>query len=131
MTERKILFYNLSVGACDSLTGVLLVFFPLLTLKLMGIESLPVEPVYLSFVGVFVFSVGISYFIPYLVESSQKLLAMKYVWIFSSLVRFFVAIFVVAKIINGNLVLGWFSVAFTDLAIAFFQFYLLKTEDLR
>lgn len=65
----KIFF--LLVGAMDSSTGILLMLAPKITLQLMGIEA-PLETIFLRWVGAFVFSVGLLYFLPLLKNQADR-----------------------------------------------------------
>ena len=61
MTRRRILIgYQLITGASDTATGALLIFAPALTLRLMHLQAGGDALPFLSYVGVFVLSVGIA-----------------------------------------------------------------------
>ena len=52
--SRWLPIFQWLAGSCDTATGVLLVFAPAWTLKLMGVQRLPQPVEFASFVGVFV-----------------------------------------------------------------------------
>ena len=56
------MFFQLAVGAMDSVTGVLLVVAPIFTLRMMSVKEEVASSLMVSWVGVFVLSVGLSYF---------------------------------------------------------------------
>ena len=59
----------LLAGLMDATTGALLLAAPLWTLKLMGITTPPVEPLFQQWIGAFVCSVGCSYLFPFLLPA--------------------------------------------------------------
>lgn len=117
--------FLLAVGAMDLATGVLLVFDPALTLRLMGIASMPVEPVYLSWIGVFVGSIGASYGLPYLVTGNERASRLRATLLFTALTRILVGVFVGVALMRQQLEVGWTLVAVADLCCAAVQLWLL------
>ena len=110
------------MGAMDAVTGLLLVVAPATVLKLLGIT--PPSPdalVFLSWMGVFVAGVGLSYG---LVLGDRR--RGPTVWQFTSLVRILVGIFVLCRIADGSLVPLWAAVALTDLVVAGGQLAMLR-----
>lgn len=119
MINRLLFGWNLAVGSMDSITGLLLMFMPASTLRLMGLQ--PVDDsaqIFLSWMGAFVFSVGISYFFVLLREDSWRGVV---VWQMTALVRAVVAVFVLVKVAQGALEPLWLSVAATDAFVAIVQ----------
>ena len=123
MTKTTFLkLWSLAMGSMDALTGILLVFFPSLVLDLLRIP--PPSPdalVFISWIGVFVMSVGLSYGLA-LGESGHG----RTVWIITSLVRYMVAAFITFRIINGSLHQAWALVALADGAVAMVQTAVLR-----
>ncbi len=113
----------------DLTTGALLVFDPALTLGLMGIETLPAEPIYLSWIGVFVASIGASYGLPYLAKGAEQVSRLRATLLFTGLTRFLVGLFVGAALMRHQLEAGWSLVAVADLMCAAVQFWLLWELD--
>src|ERR1035441_2123281 len=102
--SRLLLGYQMLTGLSDTGTGLLLIFAPALTLRLLGLhvsfESLP----FLSYIGMFVLSVGIAClygaFLASRVAFAEKL---EVVWLLTGITRALVALFVIAKILAGTL----------------------------
>lgn len=128
MNAKTAGYYNFLIGLCDASTGLLLMAAPLFTLRLMMIPELPAEPVYLRFIGAFVFGVGASYWLPYLkrkdlIERRQQIIT---TWQMTALVRTVVGGFVCLQVLSGALPLAWISVAATDLGLAAAQLIFLR-----
>jgi hypothetical protein len=123
MTKATFLkLWSLAMGSMDALTGVLLVFFPSLVLDLLRIP--PPSPdalVFVSWIGVFVMSVGLSYGLA-LGKSGHG----PAVWTITSLVRYMVAAFITCRIISGSLHHAWALVAIADGAVAMVQTAVLR-----
>lgn len=114
--------WSVAVGAMDAVTGLLLVVAPALVLKLLGIAPPPPEAlVFLSWMGVFVAGVGLSYG---LVLGDRR--RGPTVWQITALVRVLVGIFVLWRIADGSLVPLWAAVALTDLIVAGGQLAMLR-----
>lgn len=115
-------YWSVMVGAMDALTGLLLVFFPDLVLRMLKIEPPPAEAlVFLSWIGVFVMSVGLSYGLA-LGRRGRGEAA----WIFTSLVRMMVAVFLTVRILDESLPGAWALVAAADASVALVQIVLLR-----
>lgn len=120
--KRLAMLLSLAVGAMDAVTGLLLIFTPSLVMKLLGIPALPPETqVYMEWIGVFVFSIGVSYAL-----TTRGRSAAETVWIFTTIVRSSVAVFLAVKIAAGALPAMWALVAATDGAVAVVQMIGLK-----
>lgn len=122
--SRKLLtLYQLLAGLCDASTGVLLLIAPAWTLRLMDIARPPEPLVFASYIGVFVFAVGLSYlwslaFWPLSARTAQLWQAQ---WTVTALVRSLVAVFVSVQVMTGALEPRWISVAGTDAVFALIQ----------
>jgi hypothetical protein len=121
--KRRVLFtYQMLIGLSDTSTGALLIVAPALTLRLMGLHATPEALPFLSYVGAFVLSVGLSClyggYLAYCGACAEKL---GVVWLLTAITRSSVAIFVVAQILSGSLEAGWLTVAIFDAACALVQ----------
>lgn len=122
MKRRLLLSYQLLIGLSDTLTGLLLILAPALTVRLMRLhvpdDSLP----FLSWIGAFVLSVGVAcLYGAFLVTRLAFASKLQVVWILTAITRGFVAVFVTAKMMTGTLEPGWSTVAVTDGALALLQ----------
>lgn len=131
MKRSLLLAYQVLTGLSDSTTGFLLVLAPALTLHLMKVhvaeESLP----FLSYIGVFVLSVGIACLYGAVLVRAASPDKLEVVWLLTAITRGLVAVFVTAKVASGALEAGWTTVAFTDGAFALLQFVGLARGWLR
>ena len=123
MKRRLLLGYQSLTGLSDSSTGVLLIVAPATTLHMMRLHAPQDALPYLSYVGVFVLSVGITCLYGGGLLATRPVLVQKLeaVWLLTAITRGLVAIFVVAKILSGSLEPGWITVALTDGAFALLQ----------
>ncbi len=114
--------YQWLAGLCDVTTGVLLVFAPAWTLKLMGVKGGPQPVDFAAFIGVFVLSVGLAYWyaarLPMNTANAPRWQA---VWWLTALSRTLVAGFLFWKIFGGKIEMAWLTVALTDGFLATFQ----------
>lgn len=123
--------YMWLIGAMDVCTGLLLLFLPVPTLRLMGLTDIPLQPIFISWIGVFVFSIGCAYWLPFLERRSdvrriQQIMSLK----LTSLARFCVGVFVICAICMASLTPAWLLVGLVDLCCATFQLFLLQREVL-
>lgn len=119
---QLIRFWSVVVGSMDAVTGLLLVFFPSLVLGLLRID--PPSPdalVFLSWMGVFICGVGLSYGLA-LGQPSRG----ETVWAFTALIRAMVAVFLTVRIINGSLAPAWAVVGASDAFVAAVQIGILR-----
>ena len=118
MNKKKfVVGWSVVVGSMDSLTGLLLVVAPAFVLSLLGIAPPSADAlVFLSWIGVFVVGVGLSYALA-LGERRRG----KAVWMVTALMRTLVAVFVACRIDDGSLPLAWAVVVLTDLVVAVVQ----------
>lgn len=113
--------WSAGVGAMDTVTGLLLILAPVPTLRLLGIELPPADAVWIGWIGVFVMSIGLSYGL-----AVSRPTHGEPVWMFTSLVRAAVAVFVTAHVVGGSLEARWILVAITDAAVAVVQWMILR-----
>jgi hypothetical protein len=123
MNKVKFLrFWSVAVGSMDAVTGLLLVFFPSWVLGLLNID--PPSPdalVFLSWMGVFICGVGLSYGLALGRRSRAET-----VWAFTALIRAMVAVFLTVRIINGSLAPAWAVVGASDAFVAVVQIAILR-----
>lgn len=124
MKRRLLFLYQMFTGLSDASTGLLLLFAPALTLHLMKLHAASNALPFLSYIGVFVLSVGIACLygavLTYRPLMSEKL---EVVWLLTGITRALVAVFVIVSILEKTLEKGWITVAITDGAIALLQLY--------
>lgn len=115
--------FQYAAGLCDTCTGLLLVIAPELAVRLMHVATVPSPIIFLSYIGVFVLSVGVSYlWVAWRAPlSMHSALAWKTQWQVTALIRSAVAIFLVVTIAAGRLDAAWALVALTDGVIACVQ----------
>ena len=118
MSRSLVTTFQWLAGLMDTVTGLLLVFAPDFTLRLMGLT--PSADVFVSFVGVFVLGVGLSYlllplFAPHAAARWEAQ------WLVTALIRGLVALFLVAEIAAGRMESAWLAVAATDGVLALVQ----------
>jgi hypothetical protein len=119
---RLLFSYQMLTGVSDTSTGVLLIFAPGLTLRLMRLHVSPDSLPFLSYIGAFVLSVGIAcLYGAYLATRAGSAPKLEVVWLLTGITRGLVAMFVVTKILTGTLEAGWISVAVCDGAFALLQ----------
>lgn len=125
MNKTKFLIgWSAVVGAMDALTGLLLVVTPAATLQLLNIIPPSADAlIFLSWIGVFVGAVGLSYGLVLINRRRGPT-----VWMFTALVRGLVGVFVVCQIAAENLSLQWVAVALTDLLVAGVQLSVLRAR---
>ena len=119
---RSALILCALAGACDALTGLLLVAAPAFTLHLMQISSVPSEPIYMRWIGAFVFGVGSAYALPFLsrhaVARHRRLVGVLEV---TAVLRACIALFIAGAVLRGELERGWITVFFTDAVLVALQ----------
>jgi hypothetical protein len=115
MTRPILIGYQLLTGSSDASTGALLLLAPDLTLRRMHLQAPSDVMVYISFIGAFVFSVGLSClygaFLAYHESNRAKL---KVVWLLTAITRACVAIFLIGQISMNTLEAGWLTVVAAD-----------------
>ncbi|MES2437551.1 MAG: hypothetical protein V4584_00700 [Verrucomicrobiota bacterium] len=119
---RFLKLWSLSVGSMDAVTGLLLIFVPTLVLKLLGIGAPSTDAlVFLSWMGVFVAGVGLSYAMALGGRSRGET-----VWVFTAMIRILVAIFLTVKILEGVLEINWGIVGVFDGIAGVLQLVILR-----
>lgn len=114
--------WSKAAGAMDAGTGLMLILFPELVLRLLGIPEPPPEArTFLRWIGVFVASTGLSY-----LWALRGGIAAETVWGFTAMIRLAVAIFLTVMILSGALPAPWALVAVADAAVAAVQIFGLK-----
>ena len=122
MNRRILIGYQLAIGLSDTITGVLLMIAPEFTLSLMRLHAPADAFPYLSFIGSFVLSVGLScLYGAWLMLRRGNPCKLEIVWLLTAITRAGVAIFVIAQILSHTLEAGWLTVAVTDGACVLFQ----------
>ena len=115
MNRPILISYQLLIGLSDTSTGALLMIAPGLTLRLMHLSAGADASVYLSFIGAFVLSVGLSCLYGAFVAFHRGVPAkLEMVWLLTAFTRASVAIFVVGQVLASTLTAGWLSVAPVD-----------------
>jgi hypothetical protein len=124
MTKTDFLkFWSVAVGSMDALAGLLLIFAPGQVLRALQIEAPSADTmVFLSWIGVFVMAVGLSYGL----ALGRHRGAGEAVWMFTSLVRILVAVFLTIEITQANMAPAWAVVAFADGLVALVQMVILR-----
>ena len=115
MNRNLLLGYQLFTGASDACTGALLMIAPGVAHGLMRLGSPQGDLVYLSYIGAFVFAVGLCCLYGFVVvlrgDKKQQLAT---VWLLTALLRASVAVFVLQRILAGSLAPAWITVAIFD-----------------
>jgi len=122
--ERFVLGFSGLLGAVDSATGLALIFAPIATLGMMGVDTGAYQPALLRFIGAFVFANGSLYFWGIRFanrRSSQE--PLRYAWMVTAWVRLCVAIVTGSMVGNGALGVEWISVPITDAVVGLFQIW--------
>lgn len=115
MNKPKILkWWSVGAGGMDAVTGLLLITAPATVLRLLEIAPLSAEAlIFLSWVGVFVLAVGLSYGIALTGRARGEA-----VWMFTGLVRIMVTVFLSFRVISGAMDPAWLLVAASDGLVA-------------
>lgn len=122
MSRTLLLVYQLLTGLSDTLTGALLMVAPALTLRMMFVGAPSDALVYVSFLGAFVFSVGLACLYGARLAYTGRLgRRFEMVWLLTAFTRASVAAFVTAQVVVGALEPGWLTVAVTDGAFVLIQ----------
>lgn len=115
MKHSMLLGYQWMTGAADVGTGVLLYLAPALTLRLMGLHAPEDAAPYVSYIGAFVLSVGLScLYGAWLVTQDATVERLETVWPLTAFARSAVAIYVIKGILAGELEAPWIGVALFD-----------------
>lgn len=115
MTRPILIAYQLLIGLSDAITGALLVVAPEFALRLMFLEAPPDALIYISFIGAFVFSVGVAcLYGALLAYQGQFGRRLETVWLLTAITRGSIAFFVFVQVTLGALAPGWLTVAVVD-----------------
>jgi hypothetical protein len=122
-TLRWLTLFQYAAGLCDAATGLLLVFAPAFTLRLMHVTTAPQPIDFIGYIGAFVLSVGLSYLWIAVRSplSAQTCLAWITQWQITALIRSIVALFLIAETAAHRLEPAWVLVALTDGSLAVVQ----------
>ena len=122
MRRSVLLAYQWFTGLSDTCTGLLLYMAPAFTLRMMGIQAPVVAEPYISYLGAFVLSVGISCFYGgLLVRKNARPERLETVWVLTAFARSAVAIYLVKAILFRELEPAWATVALFDASCVVFQ----------
>jgi hypothetical protein len=122
MTRSMLVAYQLVTGISDTLTGALLLIAPELTLRLISLSAPEDAQIYVSFVGAFVFSVGLAcLYGAWLAYRGKCRTKIEVVWLLTALTRASVAAFVLGQVMTSMLADGWITVAACDGACVLIQ----------
>ncbi len=122
MKIRFIRYWSIAVGVMDALTGMLLIVAPSVVLGPLGIPEPSRDAlVFLSWIGVFVMSVGLSYPMALGRRGGGEA-----VWAFTALVRMCVALFITVNIVSGGLAVAWGLVGISDGLVGLVQIVILR-----
>ena len=122
-STRLLTVYEYVAGLSDTGTGLLLIFAPAWTLRLMRVNSLPQPIEFAGFIGAFVLSVGLTYLLmatgwPLSQRNSDL---WKFQWALTALIRTLVALYLSFQIARGCMELAWITVALSDGTLAGIQ----------
>lgn len=122
MNRSLLLGYQLLTGLSDTGTGAMLMIAPAFTLNMLRLPALAADLVYVSFIGAFVLSVGLSnLYGAYVVYDRSNRRDLEMVWLLTAFTRSSVTIFVMAQVLTGDLASGWLMVAIFDGLCVLFQ----------
>jgi hypothetical protein len=121
--KHPVLFgYQLVAGLSDAATGAMLCVAPQFTLRLMGLTAPADTNPYVSWIGAFVFSVGVSYLYgAMLIAIDAPPERTEIVWLLTAFIRSAVAIYVLKGVLARELQAGWITVALFDAACVVIQ----------
>lgn len=123
ISRKSFTYYQLAAGACDTITGILLLAAPQSALKLMGVHHVPDSScIFISFIGAFVFSVGLTYLLFASSPSSDlQLGSLRAAWLITAVERLCAGGFVMIAVLSRGLEPAWLSITLVDLSLAVFQ----------
>ena len=122
MKRPLLIAWQLLTGSSDSIAGLLLIVAPASTLTIVKLHPLADSLPLLSYIGVFVLSVGIAcLYGAWLAAQRGSPEKLEVVWLLTAITRGLVAIFIVVKVSSAALETGWSSVAITDGGISLLQ----------
>jgi hypothetical protein len=114
--------WSVMVGGMDAVTGLLLILIPSMVLRLLGVAPPSTDALlFLSWIGVFVMAVGLSY-----AMALGNRCRGETVWAFTAMVRIMVAAFIVSRIVGGSMPPQWVLVAVSDGVVGIAQLVLIR-----
>jgi hypothetical protein len=117
-----LLGYQWVTGTADVGAGVLLYLAPALTLRMLGMHAPSDAAPYVSYIGAFVLSVGLSCLYGALLLKQQATPErLETVWLLTAFARSAVAIYVIKGVLTGELEAPWMAVAMFDTACVLVQ----------
>ncbi|HUY95703.1 MAG TPA: hypothetical protein VMU71_10405 [Terracidiphilus sp.] len=115
MKHSMLVGYQWATGAADLCTGALLYIAPALTLRMMGLHAPEDAAPYVSYIGAFVLSVGLScIYGAWLLQRDATSERLETVWLLTAFARSAVAIYVIKGVLAGELEAPWMMVAAFD-----------------
>lgn len=129
MRHSMLLAYQWITGSADVSAGVLLYLAPAMTLHMVGVDAPLDATPYVSYIGAFVLSVGLSCLYGALLlmqETAPERL--ETVWLLTAFARSAVAIYVIKGVLAGQLGAPWMAVALFDAACVAIQAIGLKKK---
>jgi hypothetical protein len=122
MKHSMLLGYQWVTGAADVGAGVLLYLAPAMTLRTMGMNAPTDAAPYISYIGAFVLSMGLSCLYGALLLKQQATPErLETVWLLTAFARSAVAIYVIKGVLAGELEAPWMAVAAFDTACVLVQ----------
>ena len=122
MSHRLLFGDQLAIGLADTVTGVLLILAPGLTLRLMRLHLTVSANPLLALIGAFVFAVGLCcLYGALLAQRPASAAKLDVVWLLTAVVRGSVALLVLSSVLFGSLEAGWLPVSIFDGACALVQ----------
>ena len=122
MRHSFLLAYQLITGLSDTGTGLLLYMAPAFALSLMGLHAPSEAYPYVSYIGAFVLSIGMScLYGARLIARDAPPGRIETVWLLTAFSRGAVAIYVLKGIIAGEFAVPWLTVAAFDTACVVIQ----------
>lgn len=114
--SRFATWFCVGAGSCDGATGVLLLTFPRLVVRLLGVPPPSGETiVYLRFLGVFVACVGAAYLLPlFVADRAARERRMVAAIDATAFTRLAVALFLAGEVIARGLAAPWLLVGAFD-----------------
>jgi hypothetical protein len=115
MNRRILLVYQLVIGASDTVTGALLITTPGATLSLMKLHAPADALPFISFIGAFVFAVGMSCLYGVVVMArGWSRCRLETIWLLTAFIRASVAILIVTQVLAHALETGWIMIGIFD-----------------
>jgi hypothetical protein len=115
MKRSVLVGYQWVTGLADVCVGVLLYLAPAMTLRMMGMSAPMDATPYVSYIGAFVLSVGLSCIYGGLLLKRKAMTErVETVWLLTAFARSAVAIYVIKGVLAGELETPWMVMALFD-----------------